>query len=864
MNGRTSMKSAVLLAITFALPPAALAATGDTPCDGDLRAWRVSASNCVAAVAHDAGVPFSLRVAFTNGTAGAAAGRLSFTSRRRKPQAILDSWIPPYVGIRAREVSLRIQSVGGVGCAVSAVAEYLPPGSVPASEVSMPCDALRLRKRGWTTFRHALGDHHGERLADISLEVTGGAGASCELLVADVRLILDDGTAYDVLSPGPPLLTTGMDAPAAAAPLPLPTRPRIQFGVAPEWPARYWRDLDAFGAFMAKYLPEFDIVLSMNCGLDPNLAHVMRRAPPNIFFQEQDGLSAVAYPRLAGALVRNQSGRPRERLGGVVTGTHAMENLALEDRIAMAASIGYPSFQMFDYVWYWPNSPWGFDDATADAFRGYLDGADGGLRLCATDGLPERTIRFRDYYEDYFGKGSMPGPGAFGLDSWEKWTPRFSTAAEKRLHMTLCHYQWLQNAQNLNDWTVRHCGGPGCDYLLNGEGFWNANDHVYLMRLANSGVVSPEFFHGAIARMALTYRNDRLVREARRCGRTAGICVECSSGGGASQPYWSEKTGYALCYLLSALGYDSFEYDHVPEIVWRDPPELHDWNSHTNQANIGKWRNLTLAMSDARGYRQAKLDGARRPGRTTFLLRNRMVNRHADDAAAKIADSLIARGIDFALTDPQELPDILDAAKTLFVSPSMDERPDVLETLARWRDANPDRTLLRTREEIMNPPEWLPRVQEPVVSGGAWAMPFECGAFRSAVLVNADAAATFGSDRAYDAWLAEFRKCGLGKRETYDHSMLMFPDECPGPGVSAAVPAEDGRYRVYSTMDGSERVADVTEGHLALELGNRLCDVVYYGKDGPQFAAFLSRVKAERAASAEFLFQDDSLVKGVQ
>ncbi len=854
--------AATAAAVVAAAAPAASVPGGvaDTPCASDPRAWRVGADGLCCTVAHDAGVPFALRLVLGGDASRGSSGRISFTSRRRKPQNILDSWIPPYVGIRATEISFRIRVVRAGGCSLSVLAEYLPPGSVPLRVESFSEGLDGLSGMSWKTVRRPLWPRHGERLADLSLEIAGGKGASCEILVSDVALVLDDGTTYEVLSPSPPLLTTGMPARTADSPLPHPMRPRIQFGVAPEWPARYRADLPAFGEFMAKYLPEYDIVLSMNCGLDPNLADVMRDAPPNVFFQEQDGLQAVVWPRIAGALVRDRFGRPRDRLGGVVTGTHPFERMALEDRIAMAASIGYRSFQMFDYVWHWPGAPWGFDDATGDAFRSYLLGGDAGLRLAATDTRPERTVRFREYYEDYFGAGSMPEPSAFGLDSWEKFTPRFSTDAEKRLHWTLCTYQWLVNAQDLNDWAAARCGGPGCDYLLNGEGLLNANDHVYLTRLRNTGIVSPEFFHGAVSRMAITYRNDRLVREARRCGKTAGVCVETSSGGGASQPYWSEKTGYALCYLLSALGFDSIEYDHFPEIVWKDPPELHDWASHTNRLNVGKWRNLTLAMSDTRGYRQAKLDGARKPAPSVFLLRDRTVNRSADDAAARLADRLIDAGIDFSFTDPQELPDILDAAGTIIVAPSA-TRPDVRATLERWRCAAPGRRVFDADSAIRDLSGNFPLVQRPVGASGAWAMPFDCASGRSAVLVNAGAARSFGSEKAYEAWLAEFRRRKLGKKESYDHALLMFPDVCDGAEAFASVPARDGRYRVYSTFDGTECLVEARGGILRLDLGDKLCDVVYYGPDDASFSAFLDAVRAERDVSAEFLFQDDSLVK---
>ena len=47
----------------------------------------------------------------------------------------------------------------------------------------------------------------------------------------------------------------------------------------------------------------------------------------------------------------------------------------------------------------------------------------------------------------------------------------------------------------------------------------------------------------------------RYLRTAHAAGKRFGICVEGTCGGWESQPYWSAKTGYAVCYLLSALGF---------------------------------------------------------------------------------------------------------------------------------------------------------------------------------------------------------------------------------------------------------------------------------------------------------------------
>ena len=143
----------------------------------------------------------------------------------------------------------------------------------------------------------------------------------------------------------------------------------------------------------------------------------------------------------------------------------------------MRAVWGVNSMLQFDYVWFYPKGPWGFDAVSVAAFREDLLGADEGLRLVAHGSRPARTIHFWDYYEDYYGRRLAPAD--WGLSSWADYVPRYGTQAEKDLHVALISYEWLRQGQRFGDWTAKYCYGAPQDGFLRLEIGDDLTDVIY-------------------------------------------------------------------------------------------------------------------------------------------------------------------------------------------------------------------------------------------------------------------------------------------------------------------------------------------------------------------------------------------------
>ena len=409
--------------------------------------------------------------------------------------------------------------------------------------------------------------------------------------------------------------------------------------------------------------------------------------------------------------------------------------------------MGVNAMLQFDYVWFNRDGVWGFDDASAAAFREDLLGKDEGLRLVATATRPARTIRFWDYYEDYYGRRLAPSDR--GLKSWADYVPRFGTQEEKDLHVTLIAYEWLRQGQRFGDWTAKYCYGAPFDYLLNGEGAEIGNYHVYLPLLENTGFVSPEFFSASPKWVRGLYRSaGRFLRSAHAAGKRFGLCVEGTRGGWKTQPYWSARTGYALCYLLSALGFDAFEYDGLTL-----PLEMSRWSALLEGPASNRAKLAALGFADARAYRQAKRDGARKGSPTgVWHLTERAPNwtgwmatfmeSRASFRGNDFRQELRDLALDYEMTDPQELPEILDTATVVFASPQV-RHAGARPLLEKWAAEKPGRTLVTNRADIACVAAGLklPAVQRPGKGADfADAQTFACRAGQVAVLFNRAAA----------------------------------------------------------------------------------------------------------------------------
>jgi len=821
------------------------------PLDAAMATWRCSCENAtVASLGTADGRRDRLRFAYPKNP-GAKKGSVGVATYDLRP--MLGSWIPPYVGTRARRFacSVRVPAASGeVRCQVRCRANP----SWRASKWKVWTATIPLSPVGvdaWTEVSVDCALDAFERLADVFFLFEGTG--RCQVDVTDLRVILDDGSCHALVNGEMPSYRTGLDKPFASAPLrAFPKRPRIQFGVGQQWAVEYRDSFADLGAYMKKYLPEYDIVLSLGGALDPRLVASMKPAPSNVFFQWQGGQHDLRYAGLKDALVKMRNGRPQARMFNSSVATHPLFRDAYEDQIAYLGTLGFNNIQRYDYVWYYPEGASGFDAASVAAFREDLLGKDEGLDLVADGVHPARRIRFWEYYADYHGAPLRPED--VGASSWETYEPKLDTPARDRLHWTLVAYEWLRLAQRFGGWSERHCFGAPYDFLLNGEFSGNGNDHVYLSRLRTSGICSPEFFSPALKSLSGCYRGaGRFLRNARACGKRFGVTVETSRGGGGAQPYWSARTGYALCYFLSALGFDGFEYDGIPGHC--------SWAEYASGRNAFNTAELNLGMADARGYRQAKLDGAKpRPSTGVYHVVNRPVagcrtafytDANTADKYADFRYELRRAEIDCTQTDPQELPAILDKAKVILVSPEV--RRDIVDrVLVPWaREA--DHVLVTNKAGYA---KWLasatlPRLQKPAEKGLApvEVLPFDGRQGKVAVLFNRKACAA--ADR--ETWYEKVWRPVIYGR-TYDPKSLLYFDKVPGVMATADVPVErDGVYRVYRFIAGREEVVRTQDGYLKLALGDDFTDVFYYGADDTAYRAFLEKVKTERTLTADFI-----------
>ena len=819
--------------------------------DAETATWRCQGRNViVGAIGEKAGRGDALRFVYPE-KPGAKDGSVCVADYDLRP--MLGSWIPPYVGTRARKVACSVRTAAvseAVRCRLRCRAN--PSWASSKWKVWTSADVLDRAGEGrWKELEVACELEAGERLADVCF-LFEGAG-SCTVEVAEMRVVMDDGSCYPLVNDRMPSYRTGMVRPYSAEPLrAFPKRPRIQFGLGQQWIIEYGESLGALGAYMKKYLPEYDIVLSLGCALDPRAVDSMKGAPPNVFFQWQGGQHDLRFARIHDALVRNRDGREQSRMFNSTVGTHPLFREALEDQIAYLGTMGFNNVQRYDYVWYYPEGPSGFDAASIAAFREDLQEKDEGLDLLADGIHPARRIRFWDYYRDYHG-APLP-PQAVGFSNWDEYVPKLGAETPEMLHWTLVSYEWLRLAQRFGEWSERHCFGSPYDFLLNGEFKGNGNDHVYLSRLRTSGICSPEFFAFALKDLNGYYGGaGRYLRNARACGKRFGVTLETSRGGSGSQPYWSARTGYALSYFLSALGYDGFEYDGIPGHC--------SWSDYVSGRNAFDTAELKLGMADARGYRQAKLDGARpRRSKGVYHVCNRPVvgrrtpfcqDAFAEGEYADFRYELRRAEVEYATTDPQELPAVLDEARIVFVSPEV-RREVVDRVLVPWA-RQPKHVLVTNKAECAGVFALLdlPRLQKPAKDGLApvEVLPFDCRQGAVAVLFNRRACAEADQEKWYEkVWRP------VVYRRTFDPNGLLYFDKVAGASAQAEVPvAQGGTYRVYRLISGREETVEARDGYLRLDLRDDLTDVFYYGPDCETYRSYLEAVKRERVLTADFL-----------
>ena len=815
------------------------------PPDLELRTWRVTTENCTfSAESEFADRSPVYRLAWPADKPG-EKGKVEFSNfETGLLRRMLDSWMPPYVGAHAKQIAFSVYHIAGGG-------KLLLEFDVSGKHVFRHFESCQFVRGTWKDYAFDVNLKPGEALGGVRIRFNGG-GTHLRFLLADLRVVLDDGRTYEILNPDPPCYTAMMKEPARTKAAKCePTRPVLKFGASTAFVTASRDKLAEYGAYMKRYLPEYDIMLQLAWQSGVSFADCLEALPENVFAQFAFGQHDLRYAKLMDALVKDESGRPQHRTFNSTVATHPLLRDTYRDLVQYCGTLGYNCVQQYDYVWMYPDGHWGFDAATVAAFREDLLGKDERLVIGAREGEPEHSIGFWDYYHDHFGP-ETPQPADFGFASWAEFRPSLATDAATRLYRTLITYEWLRQAQRFGQWTKEFCYGGSFDFLLNGEAPYNGNDHLYLPRLKYVGRVHPEYFDRTPRVIEMTYRSAGLgIRNARRYGKSWGITVETSQGAGGSQPYWSEKTGYVMCYVLSALGYDTFEYDCAPVTKY--------WPDNIDRSN-GAWHSLSLGMADARGFRQAKKDGAAKEASSVYLLTEHiMAGRRPnlfDPFAPDFAEDdfrgvLRSEQVDWETTVPQELKDILPSAKVIFLSPWV-TRKDVREQLMRWASEAPGRTLVTEKAQIAETVArlGLRRTQRATADRTAYVMPFAAKEGRVAALVNRQAAKDGYAD--WNRWRKEvWSKTAWCQKYRYED--LMYKDVVVGADVHAEVfVAKDGMYRVYRPMADREELVEAKNGRLTLTLGDTFCDLFYYGEDTEEYRAFLETVKADRAITADF------------
>ena len=588
----------------------------------------------------------------------------------------MQAWIPPCVGISAAKVAFSIcpqECEGDVQLFLETAQRGAAP--IPRRTIRREIRLRELPAGKWSNVEFTVDSDIVRRLAEVRLVLSGTAGAACRFYFSGARIIRQDGSEYELLNRDFPDYLTGMKNPLATAPAkPLPKRNQLQIGYSNNWNILYdAKHLPEIGRLMKQYLPEYDIVLSCAQTPEPELATVLPKLPENIFYQFQKAQHGIQYPMLYDALPRDWRGNPQTRRFNSIVATHPLMQKALKNQMDYAATLGINNFQSFDYVWPYLGGRWGYDKGTVAAFRQDLKGNDEGLEMNSETGDPRRTIHFHDYFEELYGRRFRPGD--LGLNSWEEFFPvteraaaaSTATPATQRnftLFLVLCHYEWLRQAQRFNRWAQIH--GGTYDYVLNGEGWVNGNDHIGLLRLAGTGIVAPEFFMHTPENLETIYRGlGRYVRAARRMGKSLGACFEVSLGGGG-HPYWDLRAGYLVAYTVAALG---------------AAPLHHDFQGRWERRNPLDKTTFNLMMAQARAFRRANLDQAKKEAANKVLhVTFRSVGRRIDGLLSNSRilritsqqdswiPALIDHEINFEQTDPSELPLLLDSARIVFFS----------------------------------------------------------------------------------------------------------------------------------------------------------------------------------------------------
>jgi hypothetical protein len=598
-------------------------------------------------------------------------------------------WIPPYIGLNSVKVNFSILPVSCTG-KPNVIFEY-DVGNQPGGK-----DFLRKQKNvnlaelpvgKWTDFSVSLDKSIPRRLTEVRFALNCKAGEKCEFYFSNISIIGKDGSSYDLLNTQEPSYLTGMKKPMFSGQYRhLPKRPQIHLGHGGPWPISRNRPYYAqISKFFKEYLPEYDIVFSASRTPEPIVAEDLKALPDNLFVQFQKAQIGIYYPSVMDALPKDFCGRVQPHAFNGIIATDQLIKRALKDQIDYAATLGFNNFKSYDYVWYFRDGRWGYDKATVEAFREDLQSKDSGLVMRSEFDGSVKTVKFWDYFREFH--GMIFKPADLGLKSFADFVPpqekelSNSPLAHKyqySVFLALCSYEWLKLAQNFNRWAKAYNGNY--DYILNGEVWPNASDHIGLMRLKDTGMISGEFFmHYPRSRQTTYHAYGRYVRAAQRMNKDIFYTLETTLGGGGGHPYWDLRTGYLVSYEMAAQGMTAFHYDH-----------LEGWDTQ-NRNPLDKTA-FNLFMSEARAFRQVRIDRVCRKTSNVLSVTPRSVAvrispaTHIDwgsrqwDPWNKV---LCANYIDYSGSDPQELPALLNDTKVVFYAAPL-TKPETASALEKW------------------------------------------------------------------------------------------------------------------------------------------------------------------------------------
>ena len=607
----------------------------------------------------------------------------------------LDNWIPPFIGMSAKEIRFFLlpKKIEGK---INVSLKYFMQGFSIEKKIQLE------KKDGekWQEFVIPFEPPKGRppRLSNVVLVLQRPDDkSSCELMVTSPVIVTRDGEKYEMLNTEVPRFLRNASIPKTPAVKGLPKRSTLSIGFGGPW-WKAWVDLPELSRIMKETLPDLDIVLSPSRTPEPDSFAALKELPENIFYQFQTSQHGLKYPSLFGALPVNEHGKMQGFRFNSILATHPLIIESLKDQLDYVGKHGVNSFKVYDYVWPYVGGRWGYDPATIAAFREDLAEKDEGLKILR-DKNKTQTIHFPEYFRSIH--GMMPGPQDLGLKRWNEYVPVKSKDLEKGTHairlnysvfLALCSYEWLRQAQRWNTWAKNY--GGTYEYLLNDEGWNNAGDYINLIRLADSGVVSKEFFDHTVNSFGLgsIYSGNGIyLRQAKRVGHEMGYCCEVSNGGGGSQPYWDAKVAYSVSYMLAALGYRHLHHDHHNKKFqkWFDPESGH------------AFAGTALMMSQGRALQQALRDRVGKPVRKSTILnvRSRSVGIRLPSFSARWIlygewrPVLLDSSIDYEETDPEELPLMLPKAGVVFYAPHA-TRKDSADQLTQWLKQGKNRTLV--------------------------------------------------------------------------------------------------------------------------------------------------------------------------